>query len=153
AEVTFTKDIAPILKRSCLECHRPDGVAPMSLVGYEDARPWARAMKTRTALRSQRGAMPPFFVEKNIGIQRFKHDPSLTEEEIARIARWADLGAPRGNPADMPPPPKFDDSDKWTIGEPDLVLKSREVLVPASGPDWWGDLGLVPTGLAEDRYV
>src|SRR5882672_8393736 len=76
-DVTFTKDIAPILQRSCQECHHTDGVAPMSLVTYEEVRPWVKAMKTRTALRSQRGAMPPFFVEKNIGIQKFKHDPSL----------------------------------------------------------------------------
>jgi hypothetical protein len=153
ADVTFSKDIAPILQRSCQTCHRPDGVAPMSLVSYDDARPWARAMKMRTGLRNQRGAMPPFFVERNIGIQKFKHDPSLTDGEIARIAQWADSGAPRGNPADMPPALHFDDTDKWTIGEPDLLLRSRDVLVPASGPDWWGDIGLVPTGLTEDRYV
>jgi mono/diheme cytochrome c family protein len=152
-EVTFSKDIARILQRSCQECHHADGVAPMPLVTYEDVRPWARSIKTRTALRSSRGAMPPFFVEKNIGIQKFKHDPSLTEEEIAKIAKWADSGAPRGNPADMPKPLDFDTSDKWTIGEPDLILKSKEVRVPASGPDWWGDVGLVPTGLTEDRYV
>jgi len=151
--VTFTRDIVPILQKSCQECHHADGVAPMSLVTYEEVRPWAKAMKTRTALRSQRGAMPPFFVEKNIGIQKFKHDPSLTDEQIETVARWADTGAPRGNPADEPKPLKFDDSDKWTIGEPDLVLESKEVLVPASGPDWWGDVGLIPTGLSDDRYV
>ena len=152
-EVTFTKDIAPILQRSCQQCHRPDSVAPMSLLTYEDTRPWARAMKTRTGLRSQRGAMPPWFVEKNIGIQKFKHDPSLSENEIAKIAKWADKGAPRGNPADMPPLLQFDSADKWTIGEPDLVLRSADVTVPATGPDRWGDFGLVPTGLTEDRYV
>ena len=152
-DVTFTKDIAPILQRSCQHCHHPDSVAPMSLLTYEDARPWARAMKTRTALRTQRGAMPPWFVEKNIGIQSFKDDPSLSEEEIAKIAKWADSGAPRGNPADMPPPLHFDSTDKWTIGEPDLVLRSPDVIVPAVGPDKWGDFGLVPTGLTEDRYV
>src|SRR5207245_5750749 len=92
-DVTFAKDIAPILQRSCQECHHADGVAPMALVTYEDVRPWAKAIKTRTALRSQRGAMPPFFVEKNIGIQKFKHDPSLSDDEIARIAKWADSGA------------------------------------------------------------
>jgi len=151
--VTFTKDIAPILQRSCQQCHRPDGVAPMSLVTYEDARPWARAMKTRTGLHTQRGAMPPWFVEKNIGIQKFKNDPSLSDEEIARIATWVDSGAPRGNPADMPSPLDFDDADKWTIGEPDLVLRSADVTVPAAGPDRWGDFGLVPTGLTGDRYV
>src|SRR5690349_15594214 len=122
-EITFAKDIAPILQRSCQECHHADGVAPMPLVSYEDVRPWAKAIKTRTALRSQRGAMPPFFVEKNLGIQKFKNDPSLSDEEIAAIAKWADSGAPRGNPADMPKPRSFDDSDKWTIGEPDLILK------------------------------
>jgi mono/diheme cytochrome c family protein len=153
AGVTFTKDIAPILQKSCQGCHHADGVAPMSLVTYDEVRPWARAMKTRTALRSQRGAMPPFFVEKNIGIQKFKHDPSLTEEQIVKIGQWADSGAPRGNPADMPKPLDFDETDNWTIGEPDLILKSREMLVPATGPDWWGDIGLVPTGLTEDRYV
>ena len=152
-DVTFTKDVARILQRSCQECHHTDGVAPMSLVTYEEVRPWAKAIKTRTALRSQRGAMPPFFVEKNIGIQKFKHDPSLSEEEIATIAKWADNGAPRGNPGDMPKPRDFDDTDKWTIGEPDLILKSKEVLVPAVRPDWWGDFGLIPTGLTEDRYV
>src|SRR5258705_6983152 len=88
-DVTFTKDIAPILQRSCQQCHRPvDGVAPMALVTYDDARPWAKSMKARTSLRSQRGAMPPLFVEKNIGIQKFKHDPYLCDEEIAKIAKW-----------------------------------------------------------------
>jgi hypothetical protein len=152
-DLTFTRDIAPILQRSCQECHHAGGVAPMSLVTYEEVRPWAKAIKTRTALRSQRGAMPPFFVEKNIGIQKFKHDPSLSEDEVVRIAKWADGGAVRGNPSDMPKPLDFDDSGKWTIGEPDLILKSKEVLVPAVGPDWWGDIGLVPTGLTEERYV
>jgi hypothetical protein len=153
ANITFTKDIAPILQHSCQECHHVDGVAPMPLVTYEDVRPWAKAIKTRTALRSQRGAMPPFFVEKNIGIQKFKHDPSLTEEQINTIALWADNGAARGSAADMPKALDFDDSDKWTIGEPDLILKSKDVIVPASGPDWWGDVGLINTGLTEDRYA
>jgi hypothetical protein len=152
-EVTFAKDIAPILQRSCQQCHNAEGVAPMPLLTYEDARPWARAMKMRTGLRTQRGAMPPWFVEKNIGIQRFKDDPSLSEEEIAKIAKWADSGAPRGNPADLPKPLDFANADKWTIGEPDLIVRSPEVVVPAQGPDKWGSLGLVPTGLTEDRYV
>src|SRR5262245_8136281 len=116
--VTFTKDIAPILQRSCQHCHNSEGVAPMPLMTYEDARPWACARKARTGRGTQRGAMPPWFVEKNIGIQRFKDDPSLSNEEIARIAKWADSGAPRGNPADMPKPLDFANANKWTIGEP-----------------------------------
>ncbi len=152
-DVTFTKDIAPILQRGCQTCHRANGVAPMSLVTYEEVRPWARALKERTLIGPHAGVMPPWFVEKDIGIQKFKNDPSLTDEEIAKIVKWTNSGASRGNPSDMPPPLSFDDSEKWTIGEPDLVLKSKEVTVPAAGPDWWGDAGLIPTGLTEDRYV
>jgi len=152
-DVTFNKDIVPILQRSCQDCHRPAGAGPMSLITYEEVRPWARAIKERTHLGPHAGVMPPWFVEKDIGIQKFKGDPSLNEVELAKIMKWADNGAPRGNPADAPPARKFDDDDKWTIGEPDLVVKSKEVTVPASGPDWWGDVGLIPTGLAEDRYV
>jgi hypothetical protein len=152
-EVTFTKHIAPILQRSCQRCHRPDGGAPMPLITYEQVRPWARSIKTRTGLGPRAGVMPPWFVEKNIGIQGFKHDPSLSEAEIAAIARWSDSGAPRGNLADLPKPLDFNTTDKWAIGEPDLILESPEVIVPATGPDKWGSLGLVPTGLTEDRYV
>jgi hypothetical protein len=152
-DVTFSKDIAPILQRSCQQCHNASGVAPMPLTTYEEVRPWSRAIKTRTGLGPRAGVMPPWFVEKNIGIQKFKHDPSLTDDEIATIARWVDSGAPRGNPADLPPPRDFANTERWTIGEPDLVLRSPEIVVPASGPDKWGSLGLVPTGLTEDRYV
>jgi hypothetical protein len=152
-DIVFTRDIAPILQRSCQPCHRPNGVAPMPLVTYEEVRPWARALKERTSKGPHAGVMPPWFVEKDIGIQKFKNDPSLTDEEITKVVKWANSGAPRGNPGDMPPSLSFDDSDRWTIGEPDLVLKSKEVTVPASGPDWWGDVGLIPTGLTEDRYV
>ena len=152
-EVTFTKDVAPILQRSCQNCHRDGGGAPMSLTTYKEVRPWARSIKLRTAIRDRMGAMPPFFVEKDIGIHEFKDDPSLSDEELAKIQAWADNGAPRGDPADMPPPREFAEAGVWTIGEPDLVLRSPEVTRPAVGPDWWGDLGLVPTGLTEDRYV
>lgn len=152
--ITFSKDIAPILQRSCQHCHRPDSVAPMSLLTYEEARPWARAMKNRTTLRNERGAMPPWFIEKDIGIQHFKDDPSLSDAEVAAIATWADNGAPRGDPADLPPP-KFvpGEDDGWRIGEPDLVLRSREMTVGATGADRWEPIGTVGTGLTEDRYV
>ena len=152
-EVTFARDIAPILQRSCQECHRPASVAPMSLLTYEEVRPWARAIKTRTALRNKRGAMPPWFIEKDIGIQRYKNDPSLSEEEIGKIAAWADNGAPLGNPADLPPPLQFAGEDEWTIGEPDLIVESPEIVVPAAAPDKWTSLGTIPIGLDADRYV
>ncbi len=78
-EVTFTRNVAPILQRSCQHCHRPDSVAPMSLLSYEDARPWARSIKQRTGLRDRMGVMPPWFIEKNVGIQDYKDDISLSE--------------------------------------------------------------------------
>jgi hypothetical protein len=152
-EVTFSKDIAPILQRSCQSCHRPDSVAPMSLITYEEVRPWARAIKQRTALRHRRGAMPPWFIEKEIGIQKFKDDISLSDAEIARIGRWADAGAPRGNPADMPPARVFAGNDVWQIGTPDLIVTSPPVEMKAVSPDYWGALAPVPTGMSEDRYV
>src|SRR5262245_22354893 len=84
SDVTFTKDIAPILQRSCVQCHNPDGGAPMSLLTYEDARPYARAIKSRVSVGPHAGVMPPWFVEKNIGIQHYKNDPSLSAAEIAK---------------------------------------------------------------------
>ena len=153
ADVTFTRDIAPILQRSCENCHRAEGVAPMSLQTYDEVRPWARAIKQRTGIGPKAGVMPPWYVEKNIGIQTFKNDPSLSAEEIAKIARWADSGAPRGNPNDMPPARAWNDNSKWAIGTPDLVVRSKDILVKGTSPDWWGEIPRVPTGLTEDRYV
>ena len=152
-EVTFSKDIAPILQRSCQNCHRPDALAPMSLIDYDEVRPWARAIKNRTGLRDKPGVMPPWFIEKDIGIQRFKDDPSLSDHEIALIAEWVDNGAPEGDPEDLPPPKAFIDVDEWEIGEPDLIVSSPSFEVAGEAPDWWGSIGEVPTGLTEDRYV
>src|SRR5947199_9508939 len=91
-EVTFSKDVAPILQRSCQNCHRPDSIAPMSLLTYKDARPWAKAIRQKVAARE----MPPWFIDKNVGVRRFKDDPSLSEKEIATISAWVDAGAPEG---------------------------------------------------------
>ena len=151
--VTFTKHVAPILQRSCENCHRPNGVAPMPLVTYEHVRPWARAIKTRTGIGPRAGVMPPWYVEKNIGIQDYKDDPSLSEAEIATIAKWVDSGAPRGNPEDMPPARTYADASVWTIGTPDLIVKMEEILVKGDAPDWWGEIASAPTNLPEDRYV
>ena len=152
-EVTFTKDIAPILQRSCQNCHRAGGGAPMSLATYEEVRPWAPMIKYRTAIRDRMGAMPPFYVEPGIGIQEFKNDHPLKDEELAKIQAWVDNGVPQGDPADIPPPLDFPADRGWVLGEPDLVLRGPDMTVPAVGPDRWGDIGLLPTGLTEDRYV
>src|SRR6478672_5624668 len=93
-DVTYTKDIAPILQRSCENCHRVDGVAPMSLSNYEEVRPWARAIKQRTGIGPHAGVMPPWYMEKNIGLQKYKDDPSLSEDEVRKVALWVDSGAP-----------------------------------------------------------
>ena len=153
AQVTFSKDIAPILQRSCQGCHRPNSLAPMPLLTYADVRPWAKSIKQRTAIRNRQGVMPPWYIEKDIGIQHYKNDVSLSDEEIAKIAAWADSGAPQGNPADMPPALTFADADTWSIGTPDLIVKTPPVTMKAVSPDWWGNAGFADTGLTEDRYV
>ena len=107
--VTFTKDVAPILQRACQSCHRPDNIAPMSFLTYKNTRPWARAIKEKTVRRE----MPPWFIDRNIGIHQFKDDPSLTDQEIATLAAWADTGAPEGNPGDMPPPRHFESAPRF----------------------------------------
>ncbi len=147
-QVTFTKDVAPILQRSCQNCHRAGELAPMSLVTYEEVRPWARAVKTRTSSRE----MPPWHLDRHIGIQVFKDNPSLTDEEIATIAKWVDSGAPRGNPADMPPARQFANSSDWQIGNPDLVIKFPAYTVPATGPDLFGNL-YAEIPIDGDRYI
>jgi hypothetical protein len=150
---TFSKDIAPILQRSCQNCHNEQGLAPMALTNYQEVRPWAKSMKQRTSLRDRRGVMPPWYAEKEIGIQHYKNDISLSDEELAKIAAWADNGAPEGNKADLPVARSFSDNDRWTLGEPDLVISTPEIFVKAGAPDYWGELTPAPTGLTEDRWV
>ena len=96
---TFAKDIAPIFQEKCEACHRPDSIAPMSLRTFEEARPWARSIKTRVEARQ----MPPWHIDKTVGIQEFKNDRSLSDDQIATIVEWVDQGAPQGDPKDMPP--------------------------------------------------
>lgn len=146
---TFTRDIAPILQRACQNCHRPGSIAPMSLLTYEEARPWARSMKARVSARQ----MPPWHVDRTIGIRKFKDDPSLSDAEVATIVDWVDGGALRGNPADMPKPRVFDDTDKWHIGKPDLIVAlPKENTINAESSDWWADF-VADSGLTEDRYI
>jgi hypothetical protein len=148
-QVTFTKDVAPILQEKCQSCHRPDTFAPMSLLTYEEARPWAKSIKQKVVARE----MPPWYIDKTIGVRHFKNDVSLSEKQIATIAKWADSGAPKGDPKDMPPPRAFDDTDKWRMGQPDLIVQlPKDQIVPAKGADRWIDV-LVDSGLIEDRYI
>src|SRR5271163_821527 len=109
AGATFTKDVAPILQRACQNCHRPGSIAPMSLLTYQDARPWAKSIKEKVVLR----VMPPWHIDRNVGITKFKDDPSLSDTEISTIVNWVDHGAPEGNTADLPPARQFNDDDTW----------------------------------------
>jgi len=148
-QVTFSKDVAPILQKSCQQCHRPGAIAPMSLVTYEDARPWARSIKQKVANRE----MPPWHIDRNIGITKFKDDPSLSQKEIDTIVKWVDAGSPQGNPADMPKPRVFSDLDEWFIGKPDLIVTNEKpYILPATGPDNIVDM-LIDPGFKEDMYI
>src|SRR5262249_27106123 len=147
-QVTFTKDVAPILYRSCVRCHRPGEIAPMSLISYSDARPWVQSIKQRVSRRE----MPPWFLDKTIGIQKYKNDPSLHDDEITTIVKWVDGGALQGNPADMPAMPNLDDMTTWRIGTPDLIVKYPAFKMPATGPDLYGTL-TAAFGTKEDRYI
>ena len=147
---TFARDVAPILQRSCQNCHRPGQIGPFSMLTYEDTRPWAKAIKQQVVQRN----MPPWFMDRTVGINKFKNDISLSDAEIATIAKWVDAGAPKGNQADMPAPRAFDDSDRWHIGKPDVVVHlSKDVTVQARQPDEWLDIYMQDLGLTSDRYV
>ena len=144
---TFHKDIEPILQRACQICHRPNNMAPMSLMNYQETRPWARSIRAKVESRE----MPPWHIDPKVGIQEFKDDRSLTDDEIATISAWVEAGAPRGSIEDAQPSVEFQDFGAWTI-EPDLIVQSPPHTVPAQASDWWGDY-IVPTGLDSDRYI
>jgi hypothetical protein len=133
---TFTRDVAPILFDNCVACHRPNHMAPMSLTTYEEARPWARAIKLRVAARE----MPPWSAAP--GVQKYANDASLSEHEIDTIVKWVDSGAPMGNLA-----------EGWSIGEPDLIFTMLEpYTLPADGTIPYLYF-TVPTNLKEDIWI
>ena len=151
-QVTFAKDVAPLLQAKCQECHRKGSMAPMSLVTYEETRPWARSIKERVIRRQ----MPPWHIDKTVGIQHFANDRSLTDDQIETIVKWVDSGAPLGNPKDMPPPKQWPDPQEWQLakqfGQPDLVIKSADYTMPSHGQDvWFKPETAVP--VTEERWV
>ena len=142
---TFSGDVAPILYESCVACHRPNHLAPMSLITYDDVRPWARAVKSKVVSRE----MPPWGADSSV--RAYKNDVSLSQDEIDLIAAWVDGGAPRGNEADLPEMPEF--AEGWSIGEPDLVFTMLEPFrVPADGTVPYSYV-TVPTNLPEDTWI
>jgi hypothetical protein len=152
AEVTFSKDVAPILQASCQICHRPGSVGPMSLLTYHEVRRYASRARDLVSKR----LMPPYHLDTGVGIQDIKGDWRLSDEEIETLVAWVDAGAPEGDPGDLPPPIDWPNEQRWqledVLGQPDHVIKSKPFDVPAEGGDsWWRPR--VPTGLDEDRLV
>jgi mono/diheme cytochrome c family protein len=153
AKVTFSKDVAPIFQQKCQTCHQPNSIAPMSLISYQESRPWARSIRERVSTRQ----MPPWHIDKSVGVQKFKNDMSLSDEQIDTIVKWVDAGAPQGDPKDMPPPVPVQTDNQWQavrdgFGEPDLVVKSAEYTMPAVHQDtWWRPTSDIP--LTEPRWV
>ena len=144
---TFTKDVLPILQRSCQNCHRPSTHAPMSLITYQDVRPWARSIKQKVTSRE----MPPWHIDRSIG--EYLEDVSLSDREVTLIGAWVDNGAPEGRVSDAPPPKTFPPHAEWTYGEPDLIVRMKKGFkIPAEGPDFTPE-EVVDPGLTEDRYV
>src|SRR6185503_19000937 len=118
ADITFSKEIAPIFYQRCTTCHHPNDIAPMSLITYRDARPWAKAIRDAVVT----GKMPPWYADPHYGT--FENNPGLTKGEIDKISAWVDQGAKEGNPKDLPAPPVF--TDGWRSGRPDLIVAIPE---------------------------
>jgi len=153
ADVTFARDVAPILQEKCEACHRSGQMAPMSLTTYQEVRPWARAIRTKVVA----GDMPPWHMSKTTGIQKFINDISLTADQIDTIVQWVDAGAPLGNPEDLPPARTWPSGERWRVGDllgrdPDLIVTSTPWTQPAEGQDqWWQPV--VESGMSEDRWI
>ena len=151
--VTFSTDVAPIFQAKCQECHQPNSIAPMSLITYQDARPWARSIKERVATRQ----MPPWHIDRSVGVQKFKNDMSLSDDQVDTIVRWVDGGALQGDPKDLPPPRPLVTDNEWKAvrdgyGPPDLIVRSSEYTMPAEHQDvWYRPMSEIP--LTEPRWV
>jgi hypothetical protein len=142
---TFTKDVAPILYKNCTQCHRPGEIAPMSLLTYEDARPWAKSIRDEVS----DGTMPPWHADAPHGT--FLNDRRLTPAEKAIITQWASSGAPKGDPQDLPPLPSY--AEGWTLGKPDAIFEMAEPYkLPADGTIQY-EYFYIPTNFTEPKWV
>jgi len=152
--VTFAKDVAPIFQEKCEACHRPDSIAPMSLRTYDEARPWERSIRSRVESRQ----MPPWHIDRTVGIQKFKNDRSLTDEQVATIVAWVDQGAPQGDPKDMPAARQWPNDQGWNYAarfgqkEPDLIIRNKPWTMKAGQGNTWFKR-VVETGITEPRWV
>lgn len=143
-KVRFNKEVIRVFQRSCLGCHKPGGIAPMSLATYEEARPWAKAIKEEMLEKR----MPPWHAVRGYG--EFRNAPMLTQREVDLIVNWVEGGAPKGQDKDLPADPLF--SDDWSLGKPDLILKPQREHQVASDADEYQSF-VLPAKLKEDRWI
>lgn len=141
---TYYKDVAPIFNDNCVVCHRPGEAAPMSLMSYEQARPWVKSIRNMVDTRQ----MPPWHADPTIG--QWENDRRLSERDWFTVLRWIDQGIPRGDPEDAPESPTF--TEGWKIGEPDLIFTANMQMLPAKLEDEYRYI-YIPTGFAEDRWI
>ena len=145
ADITFYRDVLPILQKHCQECHRPGEVGPMPLLTYKDARPWATAIREAVRLRK----MPPWFADPSVG--HFRNDRSLSQNEVHTLTRWADSSGPEGNVTDAPPAREW--VEGWNIGKPDIVVRLPKAYdIPAAGTVEYTYF-ILPSGLTKDTWV
>lgn len=144
AAPTFSRDVAPILYRHCVSCHHPNDIAPMSLLTYKEARPWAASIKESVLTRK----MPPWKADPHVG--KWSNDPSLSAAEIATLKEWVDGGKLEGDPQDLPPAPVF--AEGWRAGKPDAIVAIPKFTLSAKGPDEYAYI-TVPSNFTEDRWV
>ncbi len=152
AGVTFTKDVAPILQEKCQVCHQPNSIGPMPLLTYSDAKSFADEIKEKVSAR----LMPPWHIDRTMGIKEYKNDRGLTDAQVSTIVKWVDAGAPMGDPKDMPPTKVFPDPTGWQFakeyGPPNLVIKSPPyTLAPRTQDKWFRPS--TDTGVTEPRWV
>jgi hypothetical protein len=153
-QVSFTRDVAPIFQEKCEACHRPESIAPMSLRSYEEARPWVRSIRARVESRQ----MPPWHIDRTVGIQQFENDRSLSDAQIATILAWVDQGALKGDPQDMPAPKAWPADQGWNYTarfgqtEPDLIIRGLPWTQKAGQGNAWFKR-MVETGVTEPRWV
>jgi len=152
-DITYSRDIAPILQEKCVTCHNPEGIGPMPLQSYQQVSPFAALIKDRTSKR----IMPPWHIDTTTGIQEFKNDASLSDEQIATISAWVESGAPEGNPEHLPAPIEISSGSAWQLteqlGPPDLIIKSTPFDVIANGQDQWWTPDVPFEGMEKDRWL
>src|SRR5499427_4406275 len=145
AAPTFSKDVAPIFYKNCTNCHRPGEIAPMSLLTYKDARPWAKSIETNVS----KGSMPPWHADPGHG--QFLNDRRLPDTDRDTIVKWVNAGAPEGNPKDLPPQPSY--ASEWLLGQPDAVFAMQEDYpIPAEGTVAY-QYFTIPTNTTEDKWI